>query len=247
MYGGSNLTEETESDRRFRYTPAADIIRGKDDLRNIYWDSFLPIFFDRMNILMRKAMNQTMERYGLTSAHSYYLIALDVEDGQTQRQLSRFLDMDPANTNRVMKDLLNRGFVRTEPVSPGSKRLLFRLTDEGRKAADDVMAETQDRMNGYMAGIPREEVDDLREKLIKILNNVDPEFLTYVDSPHANPFYTYLSLVPPDDDYTVIGRRRDRDKAAKQRSGAAGEARRVSGFSPGFAQYLYRRWRCQHR
>lgn len=207
--------ESEKIGRRFSYTPAGEIIRGKEDLRNIYWDSFLPIFFDRMNLLMRKAMNQSMAKYDLTCAHSYYLIALDVQDGLTQRELSKFLDMDPANTNRVMKELLKKGFVRKEPISPGSKRYLYRLTEYGLEVADEVMSDTQERMNGYIDGLTREDIDDLREKLVHILNNVDPEFLEYVDSPHVNPFYTYLGLAPLDDDYTVISRRvgRQNDQA----------------------------------
>lgn len=210
----------TEKDgRRFTYTPAGDIIRGKDDLRNIYWDSFLPIFFDRMNLLMRKAMNQTMAKYGLTSAHSYYLIALDIQDGQTQRELSRFLDMDPANTNRVVKVLTQKGFVKDDRPTPTAKKYKIWLTDSGREVADEVMADSQERMNAYMSGITLEEIEDLRNKLVHILKNVDPEFMTYVDSQHVNPFYTYLGLSPHDKDYTVIGRRTPAAKGNKRYPG----------------------------
>ncbi len=42
----------------------------------IYWNSYLPIFFDRMSFEMREHMTESVSEYGLTSAHAVYLIAL---------------------------------------------------------------------------------------------------------------------------------------------------------------------------
>lgn len=196
-----------EMHRVLNNLPAWDLLDGEDDVSNIYWNSFLPIFFDRMNILMRKAMNQAMEKYGLTGAHSYYLIALDLQDGQTQSELSRFLDMDPANTTRVVKALKDKGFVRDEKTSPNSKKYRIWLTSEGKDVADAVMKETQDRMNGYMDGVTKDEIRNMRSVLIRILNHVDPEFIDYIDSSYVDPFYTYLGVMPKKEEYTTLPRR----------------------------------------
>lgn len=193
-----------EMHRVLNNLPAWEILDGEDDVSNVYWNSFLPIFFDRMNLLMRKAMNNSMKDYGLTAAHSYYLIALDLQDGQTQSELSKFLDMDPANTTRVIKKLKQKGFVRDEKTSSNSKKYRIWLTSEGKKVADEVMNETQDRMNGYMEEISKEELGSMRSVLIRILNKVDPEFLDYVDSSYVDPFYTYLGAMPKKKEYTTI-------------------------------------------
>lgn len=101
---------------------------------DIFWNSFLPMFFDRMNATMRNHMTNAVSNYGITSAHAIYLIALTLRDGQTQLQLSNFLDMDPANTNRVVKVLRNKGLVYDDRKTPGSRNFAIRLTEEGRSA-----------------------------------------------------------------------------------------------------------------
>lgn len=179
------------------FLPAGAILRGDEDLHNVYWNSFLPIFFDRMTFLMRKAMNDIVEPYGLTSAHAFYLIALDLIDGQTQAELSQFLDMDAANTNRVIKVLNEKGLVTDDRRTPTSKKYHIHLTDKGKKIADEVMVGTQKNMNSIFSVLTTKEIESMREMLIRVMKNADPDFMKYVDSPFVNPFYVYLGTNPP--------------------------------------------------
>jgi hypothetical protein len=57
------------------------------DGEDVYWNSFLPAFFDRMSLVMRKNMTDIVSDHGLTSAHAVYLIALHIKDGQTSLPL----------------------------------------------------------------------------------------------------------------------------------------------------------------
>ena len=100
---------------------------------DVYWNSFLPAFFDRMSFQMRKNMTEVVSPYGLTSAHAVYLIALKLQDGQTLVSLSRFLDLDTANTNRVIKVLREKGFVYDDRKTENSKK--YFLSDRGRSGA----------------------------------------------------------------------------------------------------------------
>ena len=97
------------------------------DREDIYWNSFLPAFFDRMSFQMRKNMNEMLSDYGLTSAHAIYLIALNLQDGQTLVSLSRFLDLDPANTNRVIKTKGSRSCIRRQRDS--EKQEIFDISN----------------------------------------------------------------------------------------------------------------------
>lgn len=98
---------------------------------DVYWNSFLPAFFDRMSFQMRKNMTEVVSPYGLTSAHAVYLIALKLQDGQTLVSLSRFLDLDTANTNRVIKVLREKGFVYDDRKTENSKKYFIYLTEAG--------------------------------------------------------------------------------------------------------------------
>ena len=179
------------------YLPAGVIIRGQEDEDNAYWNSFLPIFFDRVNHLMKKAMFDDVSEFGLTSAHASYLIALDLQNGQTIMELTHFLDMDKANTVRVINVLREKGLVYDDRKTPSGKKYSIFLTDEGKRIADRVMKKVQDRVNHYFDDFSVDEIASLRGMLVRILEKVDPDFMDYVDSPYVHPFYVYLQSHPP--------------------------------------------------
>jgi DNA-binding MarR family transcriptional regulator len=181
-----------------------------------YWNSFLPAFFDRMSILMRKNMTAIVSDYGLTSAHAVYLIALKLQDGQTLVSLSRFLDLDPANTNRVIKVLKEKEFVYDDRKTESSKKYSIFLTESGLELATLIMDSITKLNSSYFEGIPREEILQMRNTLIKVLRNMDLDIDRYMGSKYEDPFYTHLHLTPPDDDYPVEPRRLDPVKKRKK-------------------------------
>jgi len=172
-----------------------------------YWNSFLPVFFDRMGTIMRKNMTKIVSEHGLSSAHSIYLVALNLQDGQTMVQLSRFLDLDPANTNRVIKTLKEKGFVFDDRKTETSKKYSVFLTDAGRELAKKIMVNLTDFNNSYFEGIPREDVVRMRNTLIKVLQNMDPDLDKYIRCELNDPYYTYLQAIPANIDFVMIPRR----------------------------------------
>lgn len=180
-----------------------------------YWNSFLPAFFDRMSLQMRKNMTSIVEPYGLTHAHAIYLIALRLQDGQTMVGLSHFLDMDTANTNRVIKILREKELVCDDRKSESNKKYRIFLTESGKELADKVMKGVSDLNESYFADIPRENILIMRNTLIQVLNNMNLNIDDYMHSKYDNPFYTLLHLVPQSDDaYETIPARVGRKKKA---------------------------------
>ena len=165
----------------------------------IYWNSYLPIFFDRMSMSMREHMTKSVSDYGLTSAHAVYLIALNLQGAMSQKELSKFLDMDPANTNRVVKVLRDKGMIYDDRVNQDSRNYKIYLTEIGRKLAVKTMDDTSEWMDDIMSEIPLEDVLNMRNTLIKILMKMDVDIEGYMSSKYANPFYTYLLTNPPQD------------------------------------------------
>lgn len=167
-----------------------------DEEEDLYWNSFLPIFFDRMTSVMRKDMTEEVKEYGLTSAHSVYLIGLYLQNGSTLVRLSRLLDMDAANTTRVIRVLKEKGLVTDDRESEHSKKYHIFLTEEGEKLAKRVMDKTMECNNRYMSNLSREEILQVRNSLLKILRNMDPNLDEYMAYKYTNHFYTYLATRP---------------------------------------------------
>ncbi len=172
-----------------------------------YWNSFLPAFFDRMSLQMRKNMTSIVEPYGLTHSHAIYLIALHLQDGQTMVSLSRFLDLDAANTNRVIKTLREKKLVYDDRKTESTKKYRIFLTEEGQKLATEIMTRITELNNSYFANIPREDILNMRNTLIQILNNMNLNIDEYMSSKYEDPFYTHLHIVPPSDGYEAFSDR----------------------------------------
>ena len=166
---------------------------------NPYWNSFLPVFFDRFTKILRKDVNEEIAETGLTSAHTIYLIALNLRNGQTQAELSTFLDYDVANTSRVVKTLMEKGYVYTDRKTLKSRGFKIYLTEMGKSLAEHVMKFEEERMVEYFSTVDSEDLLHLRDTLISILRNMDPELDEYMSSPYDNPYYTLLHTNPPGD------------------------------------------------
>ncbi len=172
-----------------------------------YWNSFLPAFMDRMSLQMRKNMTAIVEPYGLSHAHAIYLIALNLQDGQTMVSLSRFLDLDTANTTRVIKTLREKGFVYDDRKTESNKKFRIFLTESGKALADLLMARITELNNSYFANIPREDILNMRNTLIQVLNNMNLDIDEYMHSKYEDPFYTHLHLMPQVDGYESLSAR----------------------------------------
>ena len=164
-----------------------------------YWNSYLPIFLDRMNMSMRRHMTEEVSEYGLTSAHAVYLIALVMNGPMTQKDLSQFLDLDAANTTRVIKVLCDKGLAYDDREAPGSRNYRIHLTVKGEELGLKVKEQTVDWMDSMMSDVSPEEIATMRTVLLKMLHRMEPNLDDYMNSKYQDPFYTYLQMNPGGD------------------------------------------------
>lgn len=159
----------------------------------IYRNMFLPILLDRVSLMTRRALADCMRERGLTAVHASYLIALTLNDGLTLVELSRFLDMDSANTNRVVKTLREQGLVYDDRATPKSKKFSVYLTDEGRALVDQMSVRMRAYMLDMFEGVPKFSIDNMGFTLIKMIFNSDPGFREFVDSEWIEPYFSYMT------------------------------------------------------
>ena len=196
----NNIIDEDDDSFTTDYIGIQSIESSMPEKYDLYWNSFLPVFFDRISMVIKKTMTEAVKDYGITSAHSIYLIALNLQDGQTLMELSRFLDLDPANTNRVIKVLKEKELVYDDRKSQRSKKYRIFITDLGKEAAKKSMDATNKVLNDPMNQVSEEELLQVRTTLIKVLNAIDPDLDEYMASKWTHPFYTYLHFIPPEDE-----------------------------------------------
>ncbi len=80
-----------------------------------------------------------METYGLKGPHAVYLSAISqCTDGVTAAQLCELCGKDKSDVSRTMSALIEKGLVRKESGPTTCYHGVFRLTKEGRTAAEHV-------------------------------------------------------------------------------------------------------------
>ena len=82
---------------------------------------------------------EEMEHYGLKGPHCTYLLHISRHpDGLTATQLCELCGKDKADVSRTMAFLENKGMVTKEGFHQNLYRGVYKLTDDGQKAADHV-------------------------------------------------------------------------------------------------------------
>lgn len=86
-----------------------------------------------------KLAAEEMTKYGLKGPHATYLTTLyRYGEGVTAPQLCELCGKDKSDVSRMVSILEEKGLVTKEVVNQSLYRGLFRLTEEGRMAAEHV-------------------------------------------------------------------------------------------------------------
>jgi hypothetical protein len=114
-------------------------------------------------------------------------------------ELSKFLDYDAANTSRVIKTLMQEGYVYNDRKTPKSRKYKIHLTEMGRNLAERVMDYEDSKMKEYFGNVETGDLLQMKDTLITILRSMDPVLDDCMSSPSDSPFYVLLHTNPPGD------------------------------------------------
>lgn len=80
-----------------------------------------------------------MEKYGLKGPHSVYLTTMyRYPEGVTAPQICELCGKDKSDVSRMMSIMEKKGLVKKEGVHQNLYRGVFKLTEEGKEAAEHV-------------------------------------------------------------------------------------------------------------
>ena len=102
--------------------------------------------FERFSVVIseisrhwHKITTLEMEKYGLKGAHSIYLAAMArYPEGLTAGQICELCCKDKSDVSRMMSIMEKKGLVTKEGIHQNLYKGVFRLTDEGKAAAEYV-------------------------------------------------------------------------------------------------------------
>ena len=135
---------------------------------------FFPMSIGKLNKQMQKRFCKELKPCDLSNAHAMYLMVLYENDGLTLKELTESVNMDKANTTRVITDLNAKGYIYTDRIKEGSRKYKVFLTEEGKKAAEIVRSAITKMLDNIFSIL----TDDEKAQYITILKKI----ITHINS-----------------------------------------------------------------
>lgn len=108
---------------------------------------------------------------GLTNAQWVPLYKLHLGHGKTAAELARECQLDAGAMTRMLDRLEAKGLLRRVRSSEDRRVVNLELTAEGRRAAGDIPQTLCKVLNAHLHGFSRDEVEQLRGLLVRMLAN----------------------------------------------------------------------------
>lgn len=138
-------------------------------------DRFERFSFDISEIYRywHKLAADEMEKYGLKGAHSVYILTmLKYPQGISAPQICELCGKDKSDVSRMMSIMENKGLVTKEGIHQNLYRGVFKLTDEGKKAAEYVQKRASRAVELAGKELTEEKRDIFYEALDSIVLNL---------------------------------------------------------------------------
>lgn len=124
-------------------------------------------------------IDQRMEQVGLYRGQAILLLTLAEGDGKptrlTHSEIAERLHVSPAAASKVIKRMESLGYLQRTPDPLDERVSRVTLLEEGRAVVEDIHAVFQAINQRMVAGFSPEEQADLREFLLRMLNNLQAE------------------------------------------------------------------------
>ena len=125
--------------------------------------------------LMAQLMSRRLQGHGVALAQWAILLFLYARDGQTQRELSRVVAIEPPTVARTIDRMVRDGLVRREPHPHDGRATRIRLTPRALALRDELAAESI-AANELAARVLRaDELDTLKSLLRRVIDGLSGE------------------------------------------------------------------------
>lgn len=119
-----------------------------------------------------RVLHDLIEAHGVAIGHWYFLRELWVEDGLTQRELSRRAGIMEPTTAAAVTAMEDKGLISRERNPDDRRKVNIFLTDAGRALQDELLPYVKQVNELVVADVTPDEVGELRNLLQRCKNNL---------------------------------------------------------------------------
>lgn len=117
-------------------------------------------------------IHQLLENQGVYPGQPPLLFALHKEDGQSQKELSQKLGIQPATVTMMVKRMTKAGLIERKQDQEDQRVLRVYLTKEGEETRKRVAIIMSQIENDCFGSLSKEEIDILKVLLLKMKKNI---------------------------------------------------------------------------
>lgn len=143
------------------------------------WTNSLGYLVRRSFRSLAAALEIRTSEYGVTASQWHFLRVLWLEDGISQRELSRRVNMREPTTVIAVKRLEKAELIFRRPSAEDGRRIDIFLTPKAKKLKGKLMPLVEEVNNLAMKGMTAEERAELRRLLTKVNKNLESEVASY--------------------------------------------------------------------
>lgn len=130
-------------------------------------------FFGKIRKLKNKTINALLIDTDITGASLHYINLLHMYKGLTLTEMSGLLEVDKANTTRVINDLEKKGYVYRDVEDHKTKKYKVRLTKDGEDIAIKIKRRILKQQDSIFSCLTEEEKKQLEHILLKLKNSIN--------------------------------------------------------------------------
>ena len=119
-----------------------------------------------------KAMRERLQQFGMTTGQYYFLRSLWIEEGLSQRELSRRVGTTEPTTASALRLLEKKGLVSRQRNRQDRRTMNIFLTDEGRNLKNQLLTMAMDVNRTASAGLDQAEIERAFEVLRRLRDNL---------------------------------------------------------------------------
>jgi DNA-binding MarR family transcriptional regulator len=138
-------------------------------------DDNLGYLLNRAARLMAHMFSRRLQRHGVALAQWAILLFLYAKDGQTQRELSRVVAIEPPTVARTIDRMVRDGLVRREPHPGDGRATRIRLTPRALALRDELAAESMAGNQLAARVLSVEELETLKALLRRVIDGLTGE------------------------------------------------------------------------
>lgn len=146
--------------------------RQKDVEKLVNLNSSLGYLFKEAHAAYTTALRRKLKPYGITLAQWYFLRELWQQEGLTQRQLSRRMDISEPTAGTALRLMEKRGLIYKDQNEEDLRGFHIFLTEKGRSLRNSVLAKVLTVNSDAARGLSKDTIGKIQVGIRKMIDNL---------------------------------------------------------------------------